>query len=90
MDNWPNKDPEDLDDFGIDWTAKLLGAETIASVVWIVPAPLVKASEAINGAVTLIRLSGGVSGAAYTVTCRMTSSTGRQLDRSARLLVIER
>jgi hypothetical protein len=37
-----------------------------------------------------VRLSGGTVGTTYTITCRITTSTGQVEDRSFRIIVRER
>jgi hypothetical protein len=43
----------------------------------------------ITGAITTVWLSGGTTGRTYDVTARVTTSGGRQIDRSGRLFVTE-
>jgi hypothetical protein len=86
---WPNKDPDDILDYSIDWTRLLDPGDTIASVTWIVPSGLTGGAELITGAITTVWLSGGTTGRTYDVTARVTTSGGRQIDRSGRLFVTE-
>jgi hypothetical protein len=91
---WPNKDPQDISDFGIDgWEAHLGDGDTLDSATWSVsPSGLtLDADSATNDTdKASIWVSGGSSGVEYTVTCRGVSAGGRQMDRSARLLVTDR
>ena len=87
---WPDKDKDDVLDFSIDWTSALDSGDAISSVTWIVPAGLTKDSQSVSGAVATIWLSGGTVDADYTVTCRVVTTGGRTMDRSARLYVTER
>ena len=87
---WSTKDPSDIAPHGIDWSRELAAvtpAETIATVVWTVPAGLTGGTQSVSGSVALIVLSAGVAGADYEVTCRITTSGGRTLERSASLAV---
>jgi hypothetical protein len=86
---WPNKDPDDILDYSIDWGRLLDDGDAIASVVWIVPTGLTGGVELITGAITTVWLSGGSAGQSYDVTARVTTSGGRQMDRSGRLFVTE-
>lgn len=73
------KDPDDSDDFVWDWAERLSSGETISSQTVTVDAGTV-VSSAISGATVTARISGGVDGGYINARCRMTSSTGRQLD----------
>jgi len=84
------KDPSDVDDVSWDWTANL-GAETVAShVVKAFPSSLTIDSSAEDAGVVSARVSGGVNGQAYELTCRIVTSGGRVLERSAILQVVQR
>ena len=89
---WPDKDPADVLDFGLDWSDQLALAnpdDTISSVTWTVPAGLTSGAQFVVGAVATIWLSGGTAGTDYTIICRMVTSGGRTLERSVKLLVKE-
>lgn len=91
MIKWPNKDPSDIIDHGIDWTEHLPADDTIATVAWSVePAGLTPGAQALVGNVASVWLSGGTAGTTYRVTCRVTTTGGRQMDRSALIFVTER
>lgn len=82
---WATKDPQDVLDFKIDWS-QLVGADTIVSSVWEVPEVFVASQESINGAVTVVWLSGGAVGT-YKIKNTITTSAGRVYDRSVVLPV---
>lgn len=81
MIGYETKDPDETEQYGVDWSDKL-GADTIGSVAWQVPAGLNNVASSNVGLVSYIKLSGGTAGADYTVTCRLTSNGGLVLDRS--------
>lgn len=83
---WPDKDPADVLDYGIDW-AKALAADSIATVAWTVPAGLTRGAETRVGAITTIWLSGGTAETDHTLTCRITTAASRVLERDVGLLV---
>lgn len=84
------KDPSDVDDIAWDWTANL-GVETIAShLVKAFPSSLTVDSSAEDAGTVSARVSGGVNGTAYELTCRIVTSGGRVLERSAILQVVNR
>lgn len=90
---WPAKDPDELLDFGIDWSDKL-GNDTIATSEWIIgsDSALVKENEAFDDTTATVWLSGGeladpVKGTLYSVTNRITTDGGRIFDETVRLRV---
>lgn len=91
--DWIEKDPNAVLDYAVDWGAPLnswLAGETIASVAWTVPAGLTQGAASNTNTVAQVRLSGGTVGQTYTVTCRITTSTGQIEDRSFRVVIRER
>lgn len=88
------KDPSARLPFTVDWSAWLAAEDdTAQSVTWIVPAGLVKESnppESLFEGRATVWLSGGSSGAAYTVTCRLTTVGGRIDDRTVQISIRER
>lgn len=73
------KDPDDSDDFVWDFTNRLDDGETISSQAVTVDVGSV-VSSSISGTTVIARISGGTAGGYINARCRMTSSTGRQLD----------
>lgn len=89
---WPDKDPNDVLDYSIDWTARL-EADTIQSSTWVVPTgTLVKDSDSISAGnlITVIWLSAGTAGQKYTLTNRIVTVGGRTIDQSVDIKVKER
>lgn len=85
---WPDKDPSDVLDYTIKWSG-LLAGDTIASVVWTVPAGLTQESVSNTSTSTTIWLSGGTAGTTYTVACLIVTAGGREIERSASLAVVD-
>lgn len=85
-------DPSAVLDYAIDWTAWLAEGETITDSTWTVPSGITETtpSPSIDGGVTTIWLAGGTVGTIYTVTNHITTSHGRQDDRSFELSVNNR
>ena len=83
------KDPHATLDYGVDW-ATWLGADTIASVTWVVPAGLTLVSQSNTTTVAYVWLSGGTAGTTYQVVCRVTTAGGRIDDRTLELICKER
>lgn len=88
---WPNKDPDDILDYAIDWTAHLEQGDAIQSATWsAAPAGLTLGTANLAGGKASVWLQGGTSGQEYVVTCRVVTTGGRQMDRSARVMVTPR
>lgn len=96
---WPNKDPQDTLDYTFDWSRLLSGA-TLSDVVWFIngaqitaPGQTVSTLTSVNTTnsttSTTILLSGGTVNVTYTVSCRITSSSGLVVERSARISIKE-
>lgn len=79
------KDPQDIKDYQIDWSARLEGSEEIASIEWTVPTPLdaIKQSSTTNSAT--IWLGGGIAGELYDVRCKATTNEGRVFNQTVQL-----
>lgn len=86
---WPNKDPDEVLDYQIDWSERL-GVDNIVTSLWIIPTGITKDSETFALKNTYIWLSAGVLGSLYTLTNRVTTSGGRTMDQSVRLRIAEK
>lgn len=87
---WPDKDPDDVLDYGIEWAAEIAPDDQIETSEWL-PAPgLSFGLSSVSGTRTTVWISGGVKGSIYFVTNRIRTASGRQMDRSVRLIVRDR
>jgi len=96
---WDDKDPNDILDYSIDWTDVLTGAEVIASVIHSIStvtgdaSPLAidttqpSSGEPFTGTGTVVWLKLGTDGNTYHVTSKVTTNSGRVIDRKVRLRV---
>ena len=84
---WPNKDPADILDYQIDWSAAL-GEDTIASSVWTAPAGYTVNSSSFTTTTTTVWLAGGLAGV-NKITNRITTAGGRTIERSVTQTVAE-
>lgn len=84
------KDPQATLDYSFDWTDWLGTGETISSTSWTVPAGLTKVSEVATSYISTCRISGGVLGTSYTVTCQITTNLGEIDQRSLQLTIQDR
>lgn len=85
------KDPEEVLDYAIDWSA-MLGGDTIATVVWTVPSPLTKVSQSNTTTIATAFISGGLATdlAGYVVACKITTAGGRTGKRTFTLKAADR
>jgi len=79
---WPNKDPDEVLDYKIDWSSRLPEGDAIATSTWIVPAGITKDSDAHDDTSTTIWLSSGTIGTKYAITNRVVTDDGRTMDQS--------
>jgi len=84
----PDKDPNDVLDYNIDWS-QFLGDDTISSSSWTVPAGIDKVTDSKTDTVTTIWLSGGVAGQTYLITNRIITAGARIKDKSFSVYVAE-
>jgi hypothetical protein len=83
------KDPNAILDYSVDWTEWLV-ADTIASVVWTVPAGITQTAVAATTKIATIWLSGGTAGQSYDLICRIATAGGRTDDRTITITVRNR
>ena len=86
--SWPTKDPDDVLDYEVDWSAWLV-ADTISTSTWTLPAGITKNSDTNDTTTTTIWLSGGTAGTKYTLVNRIVTAGGRTKDQSVKLPVKE-
>lgn len=84
------KDPQAVLDYSTDWSTWLAVGETITAATVTVPTGLTKDSQTNTGTVVTAWLSGGAVGLTYTVVYHITSSLGRQDERSISIAVRDR
>lgn len=88
------KDPDAALDYGCDWSDWLDDGETISESTWVLPDGLTSGEGAQapsnTDTATVVWLSGGTAGRAYSVTNRITTSAGRTDDRSIIIRVRQR
>jgi hypothetical protein len=84
----PDKDPNDILDYSIDWS-QFLDTDTIDTSTWTVATGITKVSDTKAATTTTIWLSGGTAGATYQLTNRITTVNGRVKDKSFSVYVAE-
>lgn len=100
MEVWPVKDPEDVLEYGFDWSARLAAGETISTSTWtrtggtaggtITIAASTSIAPAIEGGITRTKLSGGTIGQYHEITNHIVTSAGRERDRTAKIRIRSR
>lgn len=83
---WPFKDPDEVLDYQLDWSARL-DEDTIVTSTWVVPTGITKDSDTNTTDTTTIWLSGGTTGEAYTLANRITTVGGRTMDQSVKIKI---
>jgi hypothetical protein len=76
------KDPDEVLDYLVDWTARLAGDVIISSIWPSPPSGIVIQSNTFTGTKTTVWLTGGTPGTKYTFTNRITTVGGRTQDQS--------
>lgn len=85
------KDPAAILPFAIDWTDWEVGeADTITDATWTVPTALTKETELFADGIATVWLSGGTAGVTYECVCHVTTSGGREDERTLRIRVENR
>ena len=100
---WPNKDPNEVLDYSVDWSRFLNGA-AISSVTWYVDdasgvKTAIAAGQVVNGiqnvaqtisnGVATINLGLGTNNVEYKFTCQITDNQGSIAERVIRLRIKE-
>ena len=84
--SWPAKDPDEILDYQLDWSARVTN-DTITNSEWTVPQGLTKQTELSTATKTTVWLAGGVSGQTYTIVNRIQTEGGRTMDQSVKLKI---
>lgn len=84
---WPQKDPDDLLDYGINW-AQFLGPDVITASTWqIAPDGLTESASSFSPQIATIWLSGGDVNQVYSVTNRIVTAAGRIVDQTVQIKI---
>lgn len=102
---WPNKDPNEILDYSLDWSRFLRSGETVNSSLWFIVNTsgevvsfnigetvdnLLNVTNSNNSSITTIYLSGGISNTLYKLVCRAILNTGFVAERSVSIYIKER
>ena len=93
---WPDKDPDEIVDYSVDWS-RFLDTDTVSSVVWYIDAAdgtktSVASADVVDGlqfvqksntsTVTTARFALGTANKRYKITCAVTTGLGLVYERS--------
>src|SRR5882672_309757 len=99
MDKWPDKDPNEVLDYDIDWagTSDAPGrafGDNLNSSLWMITknddSVLIMTTNSFAATAAKVWLSGGTLGTQYKLTNRVTTVGGRTMDKSGFLLIKEK
>lgn len=85
---WPDKSPDDVLDYQVDWTEALDG-DTIATSTWSVPAGITKDSDSSGDSTTTIWLSGGTADQEYEIENTIVTVANRTFKQCVTIRVVE-
>jgi hypothetical protein len=84
---WIRDSAAQIEDYVVDWTARLAPGDTIASSTFSLPPGLLATKSSFDAATTNVWISGGVDGERYEVVNRVATAGGRTMDQVVRLRV---
>ena len=85
---FPAKDPDDVLDYSIDWTARLDDSDTILTSDWsVTDGDVVIDSQSMSGPKTIVWLSGGTDATASVLLNRVVTQGGRTMDQSVSIKI---
>lgn len=85
---WPDKDPDEVLDYTLDWSARLGEVDIIIESLWPdPPAGIVMDSDSYSTSSTVLWLSGGEVNASYSFVNRIVTAGGRTMDQTVKLKV---
>jgi hypothetical protein len=84
---WPDKDPDEVLDFQVDWSERLDDGDVISTSTFTVPAGLTLNSSSKTDTTTTAWLQGGTLNSNYDVLNRIVTTGGRTMDQTIRLRI---
>lgn len=99
---WPNKDPDEVLDYDIDWTNRLYSAaelalvaagqtvvpaDTIATSTFTLPVGITANSTSNTTTATKVWISGGAEGMSYSILNEIVTAGGRRMDQTVKLKI---
>lgn len=84
------KDIDDVEDYTLNYSYRLVAGDSIAAAECIAPDPLFVVSVNFTDTWATVWLSGGAIGGVYDVVLRITTEDGRRHDTTFRLIAVEK
>ena len=84
---WDPKDPDEVLDYELDWSARLKTGDEISSAGWLAPDGITVDSSSYTATGVTVWLSGGTVNETYTLTSRVVTTGGRTMDHSVQLKI---
>lgn len=85
---WPAKDPDEVLDYQLDWSAEMSDGDEIITSTWFIDSvDLVEQSSSNTATTTTIWLTGGVLDTSYALLNRVQTVAGRTLDETVHLRI---
>lgn len=82
-------DPNEVQDYGVDWTSWLRSPETISSQV-ITVTGATSVSTGLAGSQTVARVTGGTVGSKATILHHVVASSGHECDLTQTLMIVQK
>lgn len=88
---WPPKDPEEVLDYQVDWSPRLVTGETLATSLFTVASGTITISSQSNTTtVTTVWLAAGTPNTVVQILNKVTTSGGRTYEQTVRLRLREK
>lgn len=84
---WPDKDPQEVLDYYIDWSDRLGPTDTIGTSTWLVPTGITVENEDKTTTMTVLWLSEGILGDKYDNLNRIVTTEGRTMDQTVSIRI---
>ena len=85
---WPSKDPDEVLDYSIDWSARMANDSIVASSFIVAPgANVAIVANSYSNTMTTVWLAAGTAGRVAKVTNHVVTAAGREFDQSVSLTI---
>lgn len=84
---WPDKDPQEVLDYYINWADRLGTTDTINTSTWTVPMGITVDNEDKAATMTTLWLSAGTLGDKYDILNRVVTFEGRTMDQTVAIRI---
>ena len=84
---WPTKDPDEILDYELDWSKRLVKDDAITESVWRVPEGLTTQDTILFSPFTSVWLTGGTIGETYSIVNTIKTEAGRKWVQTVKLKI---